>query len=60
MSNVFEDIKKAKKKIFDATDQMPNAMDATVETFSEMGIDAVKDGEHLGNGIYRVRMDQTG
>jgi len=55
MSSVFEDIEKARKEIYKATGQMPNAMDATAETFSEMGIDAKKDGEYLGNGIYRVR-----
>ena len=55
MSSVFEAIKKAQKSTHSATGVKPNCMDATAETFSEMGIDAVKDGEHLGDGIYRIR-----
>ena len=55
MGIVFEDIKKTKKYIHSQTGVWPNCMDATAKTFSEMGIDAKKDGEFLGNGIYRIK-----
>ena len=58
MSNVFEDIEKARKEIFKATGAMPNIMDATAETFAKMGIDAKKDGEYLGGDLYRVKIEE--
>lgn len=56
--NVFEDIGKARKDIFKATGAMPNCIDATLETFSKMGIDAKKDGDHLGGDYYRVKTEE--
>jgi len=58
MSNVFEDIEKARKKIFEVTVEMPNFMDATLEVFSKMGIDAKKDGECLSGNFYRVKLEE--
>jgi len=56
MSNdVFEDIEKARKEIFKATGAMPNCIDATLKAFPEMGIDAKKDGAHLGGDWYRIK-----
>jgi len=58
VSNVFEAIEKARKEIFKATGAMPDCMDATLETFSEMGIDAKKDGEYLGGNYYRIKIEE--
>lgn len=59
LSNVFEGIEKARKEIFKATEAMPNYMDATLKTFSEMGIDAKEDGECLGGDFYRIRIKEA-
>ena len=59
MSNVFENIEKARKKIHDVTEISPDCMDSTHQTFTEMDIDAKKDGEHIGGDWYRVKIKGT-
>jgi len=58
MSFVFADIEKARKEIYDATGVKPNYMDASLQIFNEMGIDAKKDGKHLGGDLYRVKINE--
>ena len=44
MSDAFEDIIKAIKAIHASAGTSPHTIDATLKAFSEMGIDAKKDG----------------
>jgi len=54
------DVKKAMKSIHGATGSQPTGLTAHLQTFKEMGIDAEKDGEHLGGGVYYVRANIDG
>ncbi len=58
MSDVFEDIKKARKEIHDATGIQEYYLYGTIKMFIEMDIDVKQHGEHLSGDCYRIKTER--